>query len=335
MNKRYVAYGIILTLVGISLLMVINPIWVYSNKNTGIVVDVNRIKQDVEALASTDEARNYQNIHALNQAADYIKSEWEKLGVEVTEQKFNAVGLEYKNLICSFGPKDAERIIVGAHYDVCDEQEGADDNASGVAGILEIARLLKEHNPTLKYRIDLVAYSLEEPPFFRTELMGSHVHAQSLRQNEIPVRAMVCLEMIGYFSEEKGSQDYPLGLLKLFYPNKGNFITVVGKLRDGGITRQVKKNMIEGSDIDVRSINAPTSLPGIDFSDHLNYWKFGYRAIMVNNTAFYRNKNYHEVTDTPETLDYQKMAEVIEGVYWGTCKFRLIRILFALDLMRL
>ncbi|MBL4592807.1 MAG: peptidase M28, partial [Flavobacteriales bacterium] len=123
--------------------------------------------------------------------------------------------------------------------------------------------------------------------------------------------------MIGYFSEEKGSQDYPIGLLKLFYPNTGNYISVVSKMGGGNgkLTRKVKKAMKKGSDIDVTSVNAPAKMPGIDFSDHLNYWKYDYPAVMITNTAFYRNKNYHEPGDLPETLDYIKMAEVIKGVY--------------------
>lgn len=317
MKTRHGIYGAIVLILSSLLFALINPVWIYSQQQTNIKVDVKRIRQDIEALVETDEARNYENVHALNQAAGYIKGEWEKLGLSVEEQKYQAVGNEYKNLICSFGPEKGERIIVGAHYDVCGDQDGADDNASGVAGLLEIARMLKQYSPKLKYRIDLVAYTLEEPPFFRTKQMGSYVHAKYLKVNNIPVKAMICLEMIGYFSDEKKSQDYPIGLLKLFYPTKGNFITVVGKMGDGSLTRSVKKSMKEGSAIDVRSISAPPSLPGIDFSDHLNYWKFGYKAIMINNTGFYRNKNYHEKTDTVDSLDFEKMSEVIKGTYWA------------------
>ncbi len=317
MKKR-----IIITLITLCLLLstivfaVTNPVIVNSNESNAIQVDTLRIKNDVKSLCTTTLPRNAHNLASLNEAASYIADEWLKLGIEVDTQKYMVDGNEYKNLICSFGLKDAERIIIGAHYDVCEAQPGADDNASGTAGLLELARLLKEQQPTLKYRIDLVAFTLEEPPYFRTENMGSAIHAKYLYDNKIPVRAMICLEMIGYYSELKGSQDYPISLLKLFYPNRGNYISVVSKFGNGSLTRKVKKGIKRGSHIDVTSINAPAKIQGIDFSDHLNYWKYDYEAVMITNTAFYRNKNYHKPSDLPETLDYSKMAEVIKGVYY-------------------
>ncbi|PCI96508.1 MAG: peptidase M28 [Flavobacteriales bacterium] len=301
-----------------------NPVLIKTNKSDVIEVDPERIKNDVTTLCSTTKPRNAKNIESLNEAASYIADEWIKLGLEVDTQKYIADGNEYKNLICSFGRTDGERIIVGAHYDVCEEQAGADDNASGTAGLLELARLLKKHQPNLNYRVDLVAYTLEEPPYFRTKFMGSAVHATYLKDNKIPIKAMICSEMIGYFSDEKGSQDYPIGLLKLFYPNTGDYISVVSKFGNGNskLTRKVKKGIKRGANIDVTSVNAPASLPGIDFSDHLNYWKYDYPAVMITNTAFYRNKNYHEPTDLPETLDYERMAEVIKGIYNVLVEFK-------------
>lgn len=274
-----------------------------------------RLKADVAALVGTPKPRNYRNIESLNQAAGYISGEFEKLGLTVEEQPYTAMGAEYKNIIVSFGPKDAERLIVGAHYDVCSEQDGADDNASGTAGLIELARMLKWKSPTLAYRIDLVAYTLEEPPFFRTEQMGSAVHAKSLHDAGIEVKGMVCLEMIGFFSDKRGSQDYPVGCLKLFYPVKGNYIALIGKLGKSKIMRQTKRKMRRASDTKIRTLTAPAWVPGIDFSDHLNYWKYGYRAVMITDTAFYRNKNYHEHTDTAEKLDYNKMADIVAGVF--------------------
>lgn len=316
MRKKIIIPLITVLLLLSSLVMAVtNPVFVYSKEIPDVKVDVERIKNDVLALCTTSKPRNAKNLDALNEAAAYIADEWLKLGLVVDTQAYDVDGKEYKNLICSFGPEDGERIIVGAHYDVCEEQAGADDNASGTAGILELARLLHEHQPDLNYRVDLVAYTLEEPPYFRTANMGSAVHAKYLHDNNIPVKAMMCLEMIGYFSDEKGSQDYPVGLLKLFYPTRGNYISVVSKFGNGSLTRRVKKGIKKGSDVEVSSINAPASIPGIDFSDHLNYWKYDYEAVMITNTAFYRNKNYHEPTDLPDTLDYKRMAEVIKGVY--------------------
>lgn len=280
-------------------------------------VNKERLIKDVKFLTSTPLPRNSDNLSALNLAAEYIKDQFKEIGLEPVEQIFQAEGKTYKNIICSVGPENGARIILGAHYDVCGNQPGADDNASGVAGLLEIARLLSSQKPLLKYRIDLVAYTLEEPPFFRTNLMGSAVHAKSLFDNSIQVKAMICLEMIGYFSDKPNSQGFPLGILKLFYPTTGNFITVVGKLGKQKLARQVKRAMKQGSSITVKSINAPAAIPGIDFSDHRNYWKYNYDAVMITNTSFYRNHNYHQVTDTIETLDFDKMAEVVKGVYWS------------------
>lgn len=278
-------------------------------------VDKKRMYKNLKFLVKSPIARNDQNIERLNECAKYIFDEFKKLTEDVEEQKYFVNGKEYKNIICSFGPKESERIIVGAHYDVCDNQPGADDNASGVAGMLEIARMLKQLNPTLKYRIDFVAYTLEEPPNFRTANMGSAVHAKMLFDNKIKVKRMICLEMIGYFSDKRRSQEYPIGLMKLFYPTKANYIAVVGKVGQGKSVRNTKKAMKQNSDIKVCSINSPAFVPGIDFSDHLNYWKYGYSAVMITDTSFYRNANYHEKTDTLESLNIDKMAEVVKGIF--------------------
>ncbi|MBL4752490.1 MAG: M28 family peptidase [Flavobacteriales bacterium] len=321
--KKYIkiSAALGLTICGV-LYAIINPIFGSVEESPVLVIAPELLRQHVERLANTEKPRTYDNMKALNAAAAYIKSEFKKHSEYVRAQKYKVDYREYKNIICSFGPTDGERIIIGAHYDVCQNQPGADDNASGVAGILEIARLLKSQAPKLKYRIDLVAYTLEEPPYFRSEYMGSAVHAQYLKDKGIVVKAMICLEMIGYFSDEPKSQQYPIGLLKLFYPSRGNFITIVGKLGKGGLTRKMKRGMRAGSSIDVRSISAPKIIPGIDYSDHLNYWKHGYDAVMITNTSWYRNANYHMPTDTPETLDYVRMAEVVKGVYWAVVNLK-------------
>lgn len=207
---------------------------------------------------------------------------------------------------------------MGAHYDVAGDQPGADDNASGIAGVLEIARLLHELSPSLKHRVDLVAYTLEEPPFFATDSMGSAIHANSLKEKQVPIHYMISLEMIGYFSQEKNSQQYPTFVLKLFYPTQGDFITLVGKLSfsDWKLIRLFKQKMSQVMEIDVFSINAPQMVTGTDFSDHRNFWNRGIPAVMITDTAFYRNSHYHQASDTMDTLDFERMSEVIRGVYW-------------------
>jgi Zn-dependent M28 family amino/carboxypeptidase len=220
----------------------------------------------------------------------------------------------YRNVIGSFGPERGERIVIGAHYDSFSTYPAADDNASGVAALIELAGLLDE-TKDLAVRVDLVAYTLEEPPAYRTDAMGSWVHARSLRAEGVAVRAMMSLEMIGYFSDTPGSQAFPHPVLRMFYPTTGNFIAVIGRLGDFRLTRATKAAMRGASDLDVRSMNAPTWIPGVDFSDHRSYWAHGYPAVMITDTAFYRNDRYHTPHDTAETLDYGRMARVVQGVY--------------------
>lgn len=275
--------------------------------------DTTLIKQHLVNITKTEKFRNHKNINQLNEIADYIKSSFQTYTDSVTFQEFDVNGKTYKNVIASFGTEHKKRVIIGAHYDVCGNQEGADDNASGVVGLLELARMLKGEQ--LNYRIDLVAYTLEEPPHFKTEYMGSYIHAKYLKDNNIDIYGMLSIEMIGYFSDEKKSQTYPVGLLSLFYGNKGNYITLVRKFGSGKFARKFVKHYKKSKTINTKKFTGPKFLPGIDFSDHLNYWKFGFSALMITDTSFYRNFNYHEPTDTIETLDIKKMAKVIDGIY--------------------
>jgi Zn-dependent M28 family amino/carboxypeptidase len=274
-----------------------------------------RLESMVRALSNSP--RDFSHIENLDRAAALIANELKSAGATVTEQEYrvssaNGAGT-YRNVVGTLGPDTTDVIVIGAHYDACGPYPGADDNASGIAGLIELARLLA--HATLSTRVELVAYSLEEPPFFRTSNMGSAQHASLLQQNGTKVRAMISLEMIGYFSDDPTSQAYPAPFLRPFYPSSGNFIAVVGNLRSIGLVRSVKKAMMAGSVLPVYSINAPGWIPGIDFSDHLNYWNSGFPAVMVTDTAFYRNKAYHTAHDTPDRLDYNKMAQVIQGVY--------------------
>ena len=203
-----------------------------------------RLERDVRLLSVTFAPRAADNPENLGRVADHLKKELAAAGGAVSEQpyrfsEFNRSNKKvelgpYRNIIAAFGPETAERVVVGAHYDAYGPFPGADDNASGTAGLLELARLLGKAE--LPLRVDLVAYSTEEPPYFATPHMGSAVHADALKKAGAKIRAMISLEMIGYFSDEAASQSYPLPLLKLYYPTRGNFITVVGN--PGGIDRK-------------------------------------------------------------------------------------------------
>ena len=276
-------------------------------------VDPSRLQTHVHKLSVEFSPRDESHIENLDQVAAYIKDEFSQTTTLVSEQPYRVQGKSYRNVIAQFGPESEERIVVGAHYDSAGPLPGADDNASGVAGLIELARLLGRQPPPM--RVELVAFTLEEPPYFRTTGMGSSVHAESLRKQNIRVRAMFSLEMIGCFSDAPNSQHFPIGILRALYPSTGNFISVVGRLSDWSLVRRTKATMRNASPLPVYSINAPTFIPGIDFSDQLNYWHAGYGAVMITDTAFYRNLNYHTAQDTEEKLDYKRMAMVVEGVY--------------------
>lgn len=277
---------------------------------------VNRIYRDVDFLTSLKPARNYQNINSLNRAANYIRDEFKLLNWHVSEQVYEARGNKYRNIVASFSQSDTNRmIVVGAHYDVCGDQAGADDNASAVAGLLETARLLSERNDPVRYSIEFVAYTLEEQPFFATSEMGSAVHAAHLFEQGAELRGMICYEMIGYFADKPGSQDFPDVHMASKYPNTGNFIVVVGLQNQARFANRIANTLEQNSEIDAYPILfGPTDLIA-RLSDHVSYWRYDYPAVMITDTAFLRNPNYHKRTDTIDTLDFARMFEVISGTY--------------------
>lgn len=282
--------------------------------STAPTADPVRLEAHVRTLAEDLTPRDADHPERLAPVAEYIEAKLASHTDRLTDQPYSVAGTTVRNVIARFGPETDERVVVGAHHDTAGPYPGADDNASGVAGLLELARLLD--GVDLPLMVELVSYPLEEPPYFYTNQMGSAVHAQSLKEQDIDVRAMLTLEMIGYFTDDPKSQQFPLFFLRPFYPSTGNFIAVVGKWGWGQrrLVRTVRDGMRGASSLPVHSINAPRIVPGIAFSDHLNYWHAGYDAVMITDTAFYRNPYYHSPTDTPETLDYKRMALVVDGV---------------------
>jgi len=293
-------------------LMVIQPTFVHYPETTK-TVDPLRLRNHVEVLAVEHAPRNYMQQEKLNACAGYIQSQFQQSGGRVSEQAFEVMGRTYKNIACSFGPTNGVRIVVGAHYDVCGENPGADDNASGVAGLIELAHLLAHTD--LEQPVELVAFTLEEPPFFSSDDMGSAHHAARLRKDGVDVEVMICLEMIGFFRDEPGSQHFPSLVLRMLYPDEGNYIAVVGGFSDRKQIRMMKASMRGATDLPVHAMCAPRAYGGMDLSDQRNYWSRGYNAVMVTDTAFFRNSNYHRLSDTPDTLDYERMAKVVRGVY--------------------
>ena len=236
----------------------------------------------------------------------------------MTDQKFMARGQEYKNIIATYNANKNKRMIVGAHFDVCGEQEGADDNASAVAGLIESARLVAAAKPFLDYRVDFVAFNLEEPPFFATPDMGSYQYAKWLKSKDADVIGLINYEMIGYFHD--GPQPYPgnLGELAASYPRQANFIGVVGIPRYREFNSKVFELMKNGAEIDVQMIDDARVEQLAGLSDQRSFWEFGIPALMINDTSFIRNPNYHMSSDKMRTLSFDHMAEVV------TCAYRAI-----------
>ena len=275
---------------------------------------VERLESHVKALAFE---RNVRHVQALDRAAAYIEDELKSYGYEVTSQWFDTEGVRVRNLVAVVpakpGSADTSLVVVGAHYDSARGTPGADDNASGVAGLLEIARAMKAGNAPHDKEIRLVFFTNEEPPYFRTHFMGSYRYADMLVRERRPVAAMLSLEMLGYFCDEPGCQRYPFPL-SLAFPDRGNFIGFVGNIASRELTRKIVKSFRSHASIASEGISAPAFIPGVDFSDQQWFWAFGFPAVMVTDTSFMRYAHYHRSTDTPEKLDYRRMSQVVEAL---------------------
>ena len=279
------------------------------------MVDKTRLYNDINFLTTINPPRNYQNLVSLELCADYIDDEFKKIGLITERQKFTALNKDYENIICSYGANKNKRLIVGAHYDVAGDHPGADDNASGISGILELARLIGVNKPMLDYQIDFIAYCLEEPPFFGSKLMGSSIHAKSLVDSIDKIIGMICLDMIGFYSNEPNSQKKISQKQDFDIPDIANFIAIVGIKSQENFVQNIYNLLSSNSETDVRVALFEKNSGLAAFSDHRNYWKIDINAVMITDTAMLRNSNYHTKQDTIETLDFDKMSGVIQGVY--------------------
>jgi len=277
--------------------------------------------ETLKFLTQINPSRNYKNIHSLNKVAHYIKKRFQAIGLEVEFQEFTVDGNTYKNVIATLNPHYTQRIIVGGHYDVCGDIQGADDNASAIAGVIESANQLYNLKEQLSFRIDFVAFTLEEQPYFATKNMGSYIHANYLKTNNIDVIGMINYEMIGYFTDKENSQDYPLEAMKFLYPTVGNFIAIASNENSSDFLEKLSFNTIKKK-IDSYNIVLPNDLAYITASDHLNYWDLGFNAVMITDTAHFRNKNYHTPNDTIETIDFKKMQYSVDMVVQSILHFK-------------
>ena len=277
-----------------------------------------KLKRHVVKLSNEIGDRNISNYENLKKTADYIVVQFLSYGYNVTFQKYSVAGKEVKNIIAlKTGSRfPNEIILLGAHYVSC-FNPGADDNASGISGLLELARMIA--NKKVDRTIEFIAFVNEEPPFFKTEVMGSRIYAKECKAENKNIRAIIVFDLIGFYSNKPFSQRYPV-ILGLFFPNKGNFIGVFGNFKSRYLARQITRIFKNNSSFPIASI-ALDFIPGIDFSDHWSFWKEGYPAVMISDTAFLRHKNYHKNTDTWEKLNYKDMACVIEGIYGVLVRF--------------
>ena len=263
-------------------------------------------------IISSSKYRNHTQVEELNCVSAWIQGQMQKFGIPCDFQNYMVESNRYRNVVCELNVGAAKNLIVGAHYDVHSETDGADDNASGVVGVLETARILAKEKRHLKHNVEFVFYTLEEPPYFRTEQMGSAVHAKAIEKYKERITGVFILEMIGYF-DQRNIQEYPAGL-KFFYPAHGNFIGAVSNFDSNRLGSEYCAAMKQINRLDCQRLVAPSFVTGVDFSDHLNYWNAGIPAVMITDTAFFRNKNYHTPNDKVETLNLQKMKHVIDGV---------------------
>jgi Zn-dependent M28 family amino/carboxypeptidase len=268
----------------------------------------------VEELSVKIGSRSVFEYDKLNAAKEYILSSLREMGYQPTLQDYSYQERTFSNIIVSRpgNARPEEVAVIGAHYDTVVGTPGADDNASAVAVLLEMCRLLKDYSPERTLR--LVFFTLEEPPVFRSESMGSFINARESKNRGERISAMISLEMLGYYSDQEGGQSFPVPLMGLMFPSTPNFIAVVGNLSSRGLVNQVSDSLRKGGSVAVETLTAVSFIPGVDFSDHRSFWKMGYPAVMITDTAFYRNPNYHTERDRIETLDFGRMSSLLDGL---------------------
>jgi Zn-dependent M28 family amino/carboxypeptidase len=274
-----------------------------------------RLAEHVEMLAGTIGERNIMHHSALRKAAAYITGMFIEFGYAPREELYIAEGRQVENIEVQLkGASEPEEIVViGAHYDSVSGSPGADDNASGVAAMLELARFFRDVEPPAR-TLRFVAFVNEEAPYFYwSKLMGSRVYAAGARKRGERIAAMISLETIGYYADTAGSQSYPPPV-GLFYPHAGNFIAFVSNLGSRSLLHRCIGIFRKTTFFPSEGLAAPAIIPGVSWSDHWSFWREGYPAIMITDTAPYRYPHYHQPSDLPDRLDYNRMARVVAGI---------------------
>ncbi len=274
-------------------------------------VDTADLQRHVHALAVSIGERHAGKLQQLNQTADYIAKQFELTGLAVSNQTYTAYGTQFRNVIAELGGETDEVIVVGAHYDSVPGSPAANDNASGVAALLKLAALNADQR--FCKSVHFVAFANEELPHGGTDAMGSLAYAGRTKQNGENIFAMISLETIGYYTDEPNSQKYPAPLAWL-YPDRGNFVAFIGNLRSRQLVRTAIASFRRHATIASEGIAAPQLLRDISRSDHASFWRHGYPAIMVTDTAPFRYPYYHTPNDTPDKIDFTGLAQVTAGL---------------------
>jgi Zn-dependent M28 family amino/carboxypeptidase len=274
------------------------------------------LRMHVLRLARDIGERNLLHPRALEATASYLEREWREQGYAVETLGYEVSSVRCANLEVtrSGGSRKGEILLIGAHYDSVIGSPGANDNASGIAALLEISRIFTGTDPAMTVRF--VAFVNEEPPFFRSNQQGSIVYAARARRRRDDIRLMASLETIGCFRDEPGSQSYP-PLFGLFYPSRADFIGIVSDFRSRTAMRQLAAAFRAHSDFPLETAATVRFIPGVSWSDHRSFWRQGYQAVMITDTAFYRYRHYHAASDTPDKLNYPALAEVTRGLAAG------------------
>lgn len=288
-----------------------------SDSNSKKVVIEANLRMHVDRLAGLIGPRHFGRPKSMDAALGYLHGQWQEMGYAVNEETYDAIGNEATNLIVE-NPgerKPEEIVLLGAHYDTCGDTPGADDNASAVAVLLEVSRLLYAYSGKRTARY--VAFACEEAPYFNCHAMGSQHNARESRKRGDQIKAMLCLEMVGYFRDAVGSQQVPSSLprfVRPLFPKRGNFLAAVGNMPSAKLLWPFRRGFKRSSRLPLFTIALPEVIGEIRLSDNSSYWDQGYPALMLTDTSFLRNPNYHMPTDTPDTLDYDRMTQVVIGV---------------------
>ena len=313
----YLFLGIVVCLAGLFTYMIYMPGESYSGALPELsdedLETAKRFENHVTQLCSHPAGRNYIEKQGLEAARQYIAGQLTLSGYQVAFQEYTISGDTFFNIEATHvGTTHPEEIIVvGAHYDAVIGAPGANDNGSGIAAMLELAERFR--NKTLPRTFRFVAFVNEEPPHFMGSQMGSYVYAKQAAKEKQRILAMFSLETVGYYSEAAGSQHYP-PFFNLFYPKQGNFITFVGNLRSRSLVTRSLNTFRNHAQFPSEGIAAPAFIPGINWSDHWSFWKQGYPAIMITDTAPYRYPYYHTAGDTPDKVNYKKMVPLVHGL---------------------